>query len=173
MSTKAAALAGFTLLVTLTCIGLQGYYAQPRCKGGCGDGVAEICQKTAPALKTETMSCDWRTATSVVGLLALVITLVFVALVFLAIRGKDFAKHIKITGIVIAPLILATIGLMIADIVKGHDYVKDSGINGTSQGSYIANLVLTFLATILVGYITFAGVGDKNSGINSPKVSSR
>jgi len=170
---KYTVLAGVTLLLTLTCIGLQAYHAEPRCAKGveCGKVVKEQCQKLVPAIRISgNVACDWRTATSVVGLIMLTLTLIFVALVVLKQRGKDFAKHIKIVGIVIIPLILATIGLMIADIVKGKKYMEDSNAK-YNQGSYIANLILTFFITILVAYTTLTGAGDKQGSFGSPRVS--
>ena len=179
--TKFFAITGITLLFTLTCIGLQGYHTQPRCDNtdpdlkGCVEAIQQGC-KQAPGVKidvpTGSVACDWRTATSVVGLIALFITLIFIGFVFLKLRGKDFGKHVKIFAVLIVPLTLATVGLMIADLVKGKKYIDDMVTEGYKPGSYVANVILTFLITCLVAYVGLTGAGDKRSGNNSPKVSS-
>ena len=173
---KYVILAGVTLLLTLTCIGLQGYHADSHCTNGCSEAIKKVCKEDAFGAAVSSngsyTKCSWRVATSVIGLIMLVITFAFCALVFLKTRGKDFGKHVKITGCVIAPFILVTIALMISDLANGKKYLNDSGnTEGYAPGSYIANLILTFFIAILVAYVTFTGVGDKSSGLSSPKVS--
>jgi len=151
-------ISGFTLLITLTCIGLQGYHAEPRCKvpgvSGCPEMIKTGCPQ-APAVRFSaggtSYACDWRTATSVVGLLGLVVTLIFLCAVILMLRGKDLKSQTKVLAVIAVPLLLATIGLMIADLVKGSDATK--GSNGAKHDSYIANVILTLIAVIFVAFL--------------------
>ena len=156
---------GLTCLITLTCVGLQGYHAEPRCKNAagskCPDGTKDTC-KDYPAVKLSEngyyTACQWRTATSVIGLLGLVVTLVFTAVVFLRLRGKDFQKHVKYLSFVSLPLLVVTIALMIADLAQGKDKVGDE--EGYAPGSYIANLILTFIAIVMIVYLSLQAKKD-------------
>ena len=158
-------IAGLTCLVTLTCVGLQGYHADTRCKTGAGSSCSAATKETCkrfPAVKVSDegtfTACRWRPATSVVGLIGLVVTLAFTVLVILRLRGKDFQNHVKYSSYVALPLLVATVALMIADLVQGKDRIGD--IEGYAPGSYIANLILTFIAIIMIVYLSLQAKKD-------------
>ncbi len=161
MSVKFLALSGVGLLLTLTCLGIQGFFAENRCKvplNGC-EAFKEIFEegcKQAPGVRfsddSGSTSCRYRIHTTVIGIISLVVTFVALVFTFLLSRGKDNQGAVKATAG------LSSIGLLITAIVIIVDVAKADKNKGESKSDLaIANIILTFfLLFVSVAIVIFA-----------------
>ena len=83
-------------------------------------------------------------------------------------EGKNFGKYVKIFAFFIVPLLLTTVGLMIADLIKGKMFLARSGAFKTClPDTYILNNFLTFVIAFFVCYISWAIVDEKQQERNT------
>jgi len=180
-------LAVITLLFTLVCIALYGYHAEVRCYGKalgvttrkCQSGQADACVYGYAVSTSGTLSgvdykasitCPFRTATTVLGLLGFVGTLFLLVLFFLATRGKALGRPIAALGGLIIAVLLSSFGLMIADVIHGANYAEDTNTTDVlSPGSYVANIILALIGIIFIGVITYYGYKSEGN-IGSSRV---
>jgi len=110
------------------------------------------------------MICGWRQGTSITGYVALGITAAFLLISFINIKRLETYKFILLktfAGFLATSCLLVASVLMAIDISKGRNgklvYYQEPVLDLlSSQGSYVANMMMFFLGTVVVLALTYS-----------------
>jgi len=170
MSCKIIFLGLFLLLSILASAALTVFHLEARCQYRVGDSTIRKCEPniddicfpavgfyteaTIGAVHTKTtIFCPWRIQAYLTSLISLGIAGVFFLLFLVLLKSKSRGLRIfsNLLCLVIFGGLLTAIGLMIGDILTGHNDLKETGVTfGYKPATYWVNLGLLGVTALFV-----------------------
>jgi len=119
------------------------------------------------------MSCPWKSYTRIIGIVTFSLCQFFAAIVCLKAKGKLSTGVLGFASFIALAMLIATIVLMVIDIINGHKQYPETSTSSYQPLTYILNIVFAFVGLLLgicctiLGFMT-TGTPVKTSSGHQP-----